>query len=80
MKNRWIIVIAFVLCVACANDDIPKVEVSKLVLYEIDTGLDINNEGVFSTNPVGQVGCFRNEELLILSNGTGTSCSSGDLL
>lgn len=78
--KKVVVLLVIVLCVACSREDNLTLEIFELVAYEIDTSLDINNDGVFSTNLVGQVGCFRNEELLILSDGTGTSYSSGDLL
>ena len=83
MKNIWIGLVILVLCVACSeddntNDDRLKVATFNLVTYEIDTSLDMDNNGVSSTNLIGEIGCMRNEKLLIVSDGTGTSQSTGN--
>lgn len=77
MKHIITLIVLFFL-ISCSNDDEGIDGTFVLVAFEIETSLDFDNNGVSSTNLVGEIGCFRNIELSIRSDGTGTSFSQGD--
>jgi hypothetical protein len=81
--NRFLCIILLLVFGSCAKDDdvdriFPdKINRFELIAWEIDTPIDMNGDGISSSNLVDEFSCLTHRKLEFISAGRGFSYSTG---
>jgi hypothetical protein len=71
---KCIVVICFAFFISCANDDDEAIRGAFVItVFEIDTALDFDNNGVASNNLMNEIGCYPHSTIFLGTNSYGTS-------